>query len=208
MKKNLLTIAVVLMSSLVCSTASAGGPVKINKCKTIKKSGSYVVMKNLRATVKRGGDCIIINADYVTLDLNGFTLTGLENDTGYGVWDNGTANRGATIKNGTVKGFYQGVDLSTSYNTTIEKIGAYENSVNGFSVGIASIIIDNKCANNGWNGIYAQRGSLVKGNITQDNDGVGFWIECPSIMINNISHTNVTNGYYYSGVGCSISNNL
>ena len=45
---------------------------KTAKCGTITDSGSYAVKKNLVAE----GDCIVVAADYVTIDLGGFTLTG------------------------------------------------------------------------------------------------------------------------------------
>jgi len=208
MKKNMLMAVIILLVGLFATVALAGGPVKINRCKTISKSGSYVVTKNLKATAKRDGHCIIIDANFVTLDLNGFILAGLENNPGFGIWDNDTAYRGITIRNGTVTGFKQGIYLTTSVNSTFEITGAYNNSINGISGGIGSTIRDNQCANNEWNGIYAQRGSLVSGNTSHENVGVGLWITCPSNIINNISSANIANQYHYSSDSCNTSNNL
>ena len=49
----------------------------------INQPGSYVLMGNLKVT---DGDGIMINADNVTLDLNGFTISSTEaTPTGYGI---------------------------------------------------------------------------------------------------------------------------
>ena len=111
MKKIISMITVVFTIGLIWSSALAGGPKKINKCMTITKSGSYIVIKNLRASAKTNGNCIIIDADFVTLDLNGFTLTGLGNDTGNGVSDYGYVRQGIVVRNGKVTKFSTGIRL-------------------------------------------------------------------------------------------------
>ena len=49
------------------------GPIKIEKCRTIGQAGSYKLVRNLTITT---GDCLVITADFVTIDLAGFTITG------------------------------------------------------------------------------------------------------------------------------------
>ena len=63
--------AVVLASSL-----AQAAPKTLNDCKTITDPGAYVVGKNISAS----GDCFVIAADNVNLDLDGFVITG--NGTG------------------------------------------------------------------------------------------------------------------------------
>ena len=48
------------------------GPFEIEKCQTIDKPGSYKLVNNLVAT----NDCLVITADFVTIDLAGFTISG------------------------------------------------------------------------------------------------------------------------------------
>ena len=51
---------------------------RISKCTTISKPGSYVLTRNLTAS----GDCLMVAANFVTLDLGGWVITG--NGTGTG----------------------------------------------------------------------------------------------------------------------------
>jgi len=164
MKKIISAIAVVLMiSGLVCSSALAGGPKKINKCMTITKSGSYVVNKNLKATEKTEGDCIIIDADFVTLDLNGFTLTGLDDGTGVGVWDNKRSHTGIVVRNGAITKFLIGINLNHSQATTVERILITKSHSYGMWVGGACIVTGNKVLYN----------------------STGMIINCPAVIIGN-----------------------
>jgi hypothetical protein len=58
---------------------SAGQPIKISKCTKITKPGSYLVTRNLTAV----GDCLVLEARNVTLDLGGWiTGDGAEDSTG------------------------------------------------------------------------------------------------------------------------------
>ena len=108
--------------ALLCTTASAqvtvrssstgNQPLRINWrdprtpiCQadmplTITESGSYVVVENL--TGSSGSHGITIQADDVTIDLNGFSLTGVTGaldgihaDLGTGPWRNLTVRNGA-----------------------------------------------------------------------------------------------------------------
>src|SRR5262249_20429877 len=109
--------------------ALAAGPTEITACTTITEPGSYVLVNNL--TPPLPGDCIVIAADYVTIDLHGFVITGLPDkssgskfgigigtaslpsQTGPGpVFDNGK-RRGVTLHDGTIVGFMDGVRLQS-----------------------------------------------------------------------------------------------
>lgn len=54
-----------------------------------------------------GTTALVVGADKITIDLGGFTLTGSE-DLGV---DNGLGFDGVTIKNGTIRGFNQGISI-------------------------------------------------------------------------------------------------
>jgi hypothetical protein len=57
-------------------TASAGpamaGPEGIKNCRTISQPGAYVVERSLSAA----GDCLVLAASNVSIDLGGFTIIG------------------------------------------------------------------------------------------------------------------------------------
>ena len=58
---------------------AAARETKITTCQTISQPGSYELANNLTAT----GDCLVITADGVTIDLAGFSIVG-SNTTGRG----------------------------------------------------------------------------------------------------------------------------
>lgn len=136
MKKILITLLIgmsqVTMASnglidinVACSTIScfpgdnfAGFPV------TITKSGSYQLTSNL-VTTATSVNVIEIFTDNVTIDLNGFTISGPKTCTGSGsslVCDNGTmtsdgissigVNNNITVKNGAIRGLDTGIALN------------------------------------------------------------------------------------------------
>ncbi|SRR5581483_3825332 len=73
---------------------------------TITAPGIYCLKNSLNAA----GNAITVNADDVVLDLNGHALNG--NGTGVGV---GAADRSrVTVRNGTIRGFVSGVQLTTT----------------------------------------------------------------------------------------------
>ena len=61
---------------ILASPISFAAPKVLNNCQAIVESGAYVIGKNITAS----GDCFVIAADNVNLDLDGFVLTG--NGTG------------------------------------------------------------------------------------------------------------------------------
>ena len=71
---ELFPIALALGAMVLAPGAGAReeGPTEIERCQTISQPGSYVLVHNLTAT----GDCLLINADFVTVDLAGFAIIG------------------------------------------------------------------------------------------------------------------------------------
>ena len=75
------------------------GPKEISACTAIAKTGSCVLSKNLYGE----GDCLVVVADFVTVDLNGFTIAG--KGVGSGVRAGSESIKGPTIRNGTIRHF-------------------------------------------------------------------------------------------------------
>jgi len=102
MKTIIKSLAVTL---LFVSTQAAFAQMTIDSCGTeITSSGNYLVTQDL---INTSGDCIsILNATDVTLDCQGYRLTGA--GSGNGIWvDN--ASRGVAITNCDVYGFQHGI---------------------------------------------------------------------------------------------------
>lgn len=106
-----------LLTALYAPGASAQ-PTRISECQRIDAPGSYILSRNLTAA----GDCLAIAADFVTVDLAGFTIAG--NRTGSGIRDAaGQEPRlGIAVRNGTITGFVNGVNLRNTAGAVVEGI--------------------------------------------------------------------------------------
>ena len=112
---------------------------------TISESGSYYLAGD-RLCIGTG---ILVTADNVTIDLMGFSLIGQGSGSSYGVNMSGQSN--VEVKNGTVRGFFDGIYDSQATD-------------NG------NRVINIRSASNVRFGIYvAAANSLVKGCTVSDN---------------------------------------
>src|SRR5262245_11056411 len=184
------------------ATANAAGPAKIQKCTTLSEPGSYELTKNLVAT----GNCLVVAADFVTIDLKGFVMSG--DGTGTGIGDADVGRKGIAVRNGTITDFGEGIDLSRSKNCEIEKIRAIDNRGSGIEVFANSIVTGNTASGNGKgiaagenstvtgnnaseNGLgFSVPRSLISGNIASDNTGAGIIVDCPSNLVGNMALDN------------------
>lgn len=66
--------ALAFVPRAVAQDARKEGPIEIDRCQTIDNPGSYKLVRNL--TAPANADCFVISANFVTLDLAGFTITG------------------------------------------------------------------------------------------------------------------------------------
>ena len=191
---NKMTVSAAILALILGVNSTEGvakgpsGPTQIKSCGTLSEPGSYVVVQNLTAT----GDCLVIAADFVTIDLGGFTLTG--NGTGEGITDQFGGHVGVVVRNGTVTNFVFGVRIATGSRLTIEGIRAVSNIGLGMSIGMNSIVKGNTVSGNGSIGISADTGSIVTGNIASDNGDDGIAVESGSTVSGNTSTNNTVYG--------------
>lgn len=171
---------------------------------TISSSGPYYLTGNLTATTNG----IIVTVDNVTIDFNGFTITG---GTGVGVDVSGKKN--VEIKNGTIAGFgqYGILDFPPAgeghkiINMTVRNNGGTTN--HGIALpGSSNLIRDCVVTGNGSAGIYTGFYSIIMNNIVNSNRGHGIWALDGSVIIGNTANNNGNHGILASG-GASIKNN-
>ena len=201
----------VIAAGAVEVTAQTG----ISACQSLS-AGSYVLTQDIFAT----GDCLVVTADDVTIDLKGFQIRG--NGTGTGVKIE-APRKGLAIRNGTVRDFQLGIGFSGS-QILVEKIRAVGNHV-GIAVGSRSIVRDNIAFDNagggitagiggstltgnivsangsgivGQGGLVAGNDSLVSNNVVNANDGTGMDIGLGSTVLNNTVNNN-------SGTGIAVT---
>jgi hypothetical protein len=130
---------------------------------TITQPGSYYLTTNLIGGAVVGID---INADNVTLDLNGFAVIG-PGTVGINVEDGHT---NTFIRNGTVQNWSNtGVFAGRDYNCQVDHLMVSGNG-RGVWAGTNTTVSACTLQNNNIFGIYCERGSLIQG-CTVDNSG-------------------------------------
>jgi parallel beta-helix repeat protein len=200
---------------------------------TISSSGSYYVTTNLTCTTCSGVQpginfSLIPLADNVTLDLNGFTLSGMAG-SGHGINVSGGYNY--VIRNGTLANWGEdGVDMSLASNSRFENLQFYGNGHIGLEAGAGSVVVNCEATANtvaGYSllsgeichcvavgngtGIVASAGCLVadctaSGNTSDGiNVGVGTGVRgCTSYQNGNNGVTTSTN---CTLIGCTAGGN-
>jgi hypothetical protein len=176
------------------------GPNRLNRCRTIDEPGAYVLNKNLQAH----GDCIIVTASFVTIDLNGYTLFG--NGSGRGI-GNESAAEAVTVRHGSITNFTNGILLVGSSRHVIEDVRLISNLENGIRIqGGYGAIRDSVASGNGMVGIRFSggNGNSIIGNVANHNQ-FGIRSSCPSTLVNNVAFGNI--GPDIDAGGCTRANN-
>jgi parallel beta-helix repeat protein len=193
-------------------------PTLISACGTLSAPGAYVLDQSL--THSGNGSCLLIAADFVTLDLAGFTISGDGN--GLGITDGSTARVGIAIRGGTVHNFDIGIGLAKTTGAVVEEMRVFKTGF-GVSVGRSSLFRFNVVSGNapktsdvaviiGESSLVAGNvvsekafgldvfdGSTVTGNTVSENTKWGLFTGRHSTVSNNTASTNVFEGL---GVGC------
>jgi len=153
----------------------------------ITTQGIYCLTGDL-ATSMTSGNAIEIQTNNVTIDLNGWKLGGLA--AGAGAWTSGIyayQRKNITIRNGTIRGFAQGI---------------YINDASPFTTSQGHLIEDIRADKNTWIGMQVRgRGNIVRRNQVLDTGGstlftyaYGIYLFGPGVraLNNDISSTAAT----------------
>jgi parallel beta-helix repeat protein len=223
MKWKLAAAEIFAAAAMLAWAASAGavdGTIEINQAKVLAKGGfpftigsfasrSYRLTGDL--TVLASQDAIDVSAANVTIDLNGFSITG-PGTSGTVVGINASGNVGVTVENGTVTGFHVGVEVGSNggANGIVRNVHADAN-VAGILVGSNSVV-EGCTANNSTPtlgtgiGCIGQR-CAISGNTTNGN---GDGIDCNfggCVISGNTASKNTSDGIFCGGTGCLVSDN-
>jgi hypothetical protein len=165
----------------------AGFPVQI------MGPGSYKLTGNLDTRAAGDVDAIRIQAKAVTLDLAGFSIIGGVSCSGPPVSCASSANGagvrvvdvGATIKNGAINGFGNGIDSSREY-TRVQDLVVSSNSGTGISAGSAgSQILNATVFLNGGIGIAIANAGMVRRSTSYGNGTAGIATGESCLLIDN-----------------------
>lgn len=136
----------------------------------ISQPGSYYLTANLAGESGRGG--IFIDADNVTLDLNGFSLHGADGGSGIFAFN---PLRMVTVKNGTLRGWGgHGIGLPSCASCRVEDLLVESTGGDGY---FSSIFLGPRAqvrhcttrGNNSGAGIVVQDGSLIEDCFSGNN---------------------------------------
>jgi hypothetical protein len=129
---------------------------------TISTQGLYCLTANL-ATAQTSGNAITINANNVTLDLNGWKVGGQAAGTGTraeGIYS-GAAN--VTIKNGIVRGFLVGIDLAGRGAVVRDMLIDQNTHAGIYVVGPRAIVEHNQVVHTGGSTVFVNAIGIYAG---------------------------------------------
>jgi hypothetical protein len=150
---------------------------------TITRPGSYKLASNL--TAPQDSDGIVIAANDVTLDFNGFTLTASPRGR-FGIFDGFEERARVTIRNGVVTSFAGAIELFDIANVDlrdmrIQNDGPQSNVV---LIGSGSIVMNNIIEGGDFS-LLAGTNSIISGNVVRNARKVGITAFCPSTVTGN-----------------------
>ncbi|HEU6449391.1 MAG TPA: right-handed parallel beta-helix repeat-containing protein [Verrucomicrobiae bacterium] len=168
----------------------------------ITNSGSFYLTTNLYLGTGENG--ISISANDVTIDLNGFTLTGSPAaGSGSGIYVD-YIHTNIVVRNGNLEDWgFRGLEAEYTYNSQFVQLRASGNQDDGLDTGIDSTVIQCTAANNVWVGINASAASSVRNCTATDNGNNGISVNAGSVVFGCASTGN--GGGISTGTGCTVS---
>jgi hypothetical protein len=170
----------------------------------ITTGGSYYLTTNLVGVTSQDG--ITVQADNVTLDLNGFSLTGVAGSHS-GLVVSGAHNN-LSVHNGVVQGWAsKGIDAAGAGDSHFSDLRVANNAGGGMQLG--SFDRASRCivAGNGSVGVSVGTGSTVEGCTVCANVGDGIFVGSSCYVENNVCNTNTLAGIRVSGDNNRIDSN-
>jgi parallel beta-helix repeat protein len=196
--------------AIVCR-AEAGGAVNIDTCQTLTTPNTtYRLIADLTST----GDCLIVAADRITIDLQGHSITGTGPTSGSAITDIvNQPNDLIVIKNGTVSGFgSDGIGLRSN-RVSVIAVTATNNAGAGIGIifGSQHLVKSSTASFNGGAGIVALGNrSQVQQSTANKNTAGGIVAGAACLVTMNTANGNGpgggVEGIRTSG-GCTVSYN-
>ncbi|MCC6678119.1 MAG: right-handed parallel beta-helix repeat-containing protein [Phycisphaerales bacterium] len=171
---------------------------------TISTQGSYVLTGDLIGVAGQHG--IVVNADNVTIDLNGFSIAGvpssLDGINAVGFREN------LTVRNGLIRDWGGNGMQSNTAQCRVENVIAIGNGAQGIDVGGSSVITGCVAQGNGFDGINSGGGAII-GCVSDSNGGTG--IDSAGLVADCVSEGNSGDGINVAGDslvrGCRVVRN-
>jgi parallel beta-helix repeat protein len=146
---------------------------------TISTPGSYYLTTNLTFSGLPG---FLIQCDDVTIDLNGFTVTGDRVSSGVSCPVAPGGRKNVHILNGSFRNCFNGIDCAAIADGRLENVLVFSNSANGMSLGRGWTISHCTVSSNNFDGIHLGSNCRVVDCVTELNNGSGI-IESNNCMV-------------------------
>ena len=167
-------------------------PAGVDSVHLIDQPGSYYLTASIAGQVGLHG--LRIDADNVTLDLNGFTLDGVAGSM-HGVLAVNVA--GLTIRNGLIVGFgSRGIEASSARASVYDSLIVRDSGDKGIAAGFNSIIRDCIVTGSGSDGIFTNTGALIERCVSSANAGDGFDVSVGCTILDCVANDNAGAGYF------------
>jgi parallel beta-helix repeat protein len=172
---------------------------------TITAPGYYYLTANLTVSGSNSYG-IVVNADNVTLNLMGYSLSYASTFWSVGVYMNGRSN--VEVRNGTVRGFTQAGIMEGSTAGAKHRVINVRAVNNAGGLGIflhgSGHLVENCTAANNRTGIWIDAGEIT-GCIAATNTSLGLWNHGPGSVLDNAVFNNTDNNFWLgNGVATSL----
>jgi hypothetical protein len=176
---------------------TAGFPV------TIATAGTYVLTGPLTVSAANT-NAILVTADDVSIDLNGFKVAGpvscsgtpVTSCTSTGAGDGiGGSQTGVIVRNGTVRGFANN-GIGISGRALIENVTVFQNAADGINVGNDSVVRGCIAVQNGDDGIAGTNAVVVEHSQSHHNLDDGIHLANSGTVRGNVVRGNGDDGIY------------
>jgi hypothetical protein len=164
----------------------------------ISVPGSYIMTGNLAAPSPLHG--IHVTVDNVTIDLNGFVLSG----GGGGSTGIIASGKGLTVRNGTIEGFGIAISAPSDCKLTDLKISDNGQGVTGAQ---RCLIAGNRIVDSSVGFAIEALDSRIEDNVIENNAGAGIMSSAGSAIIRNRIANNAQGGIVDNG-GAKIEDNV
>jgi hypothetical protein len=173
----------------------------------ITAAGSYYLTGNF--TGEPGKNDIFVEANNVTIDLNGFTMTGAGDHGAISTALTLPTVENTTVRNGTVTNW--GFAIALRDKARVERVSAVRNVVDGISAGNGSLIVECIASSNGQNGFSVGGSSAIRDSTARENGGNGMAASSELVVSNCNFSGNTGIGVLVGGnstvQNCSVSRN-
>lgn len=179
-------------------------PGSIDSVYAIFQPGSYYLTGNVMGQTGKHG--IVIAADNVTLDLNGFSILGGSN-TLKGVYLAQPGANGVTVRNGTIRGWGDvGLDLVSSGGSicTVTQVVVRNCAGAGITLGPSCLLSDCTTTFNGGIGLATGSGCTINNCVSSNNSLDGFLLGSGTTMTGCTAYLNTGNGVQTNS-GCTVT---